>query len=1092
MQIKCICLIRTLREWGVAIINFNFDAMRRYEIPEMVLCNPDKKEICMMKGLKDVQLSIKWQACCELTFTAYSSYNGIKSEYYNKIEKGRLIHVIGFGYFVIQNYDLDFDNKITTKSVTAYSAEYLLNFKDVNLVFVTTPTSSTSTKVISKSYKFYDTGNPQGTLLYELMSICPQWKINYVSQSLMDKRRSFNATDDGLYGFLCNTVAESYEAVFIFDYEKYTVSAYDKDDILKDSDIILTFDNILKNCKVEELSSDTYTVLNVSGADTLSIASINPTGSKKLYKFDYYVGSLDPNSEHYYVTYNEWVEDTSLKKKVLEWQDDIKKQMYLKESDPTYKQSYGYLVKIRKIFYKLLLTQKAAYTDQKTYCEAAIQRMGIYQGSTAEIGQKNYSIQQKREAAFEANMIAIQNGGNFYKVNDDGTTEFKYVILNDIDENAPYSQIWSITALQSKIDAVDAQRDVIVSKYAFENYFTAEEVAALEPYIKEAEYSDSSFILTDTMKITDYSNGETWVETTSGVKQIKDLQSDDVIIDETYICLQLLDAGYSRFDEIYQPSFSFTADAVNFLFTDRFKDFAKKLTFGTVLNVELEDGYWVYPCFQGVDINFDDATSFSISFSNRLRLNTSEWTWADLHSDTNSAVSSTISLIGSAATPVTNGTVDKINNYMSNTLVAANQPIQATADNEFTFGSYGIRGRRVSKETTAINGYDPKQIWINNNQICFTDDAWKTTKLIIGDAGDGEYGVVADYLVGALNISDKLSFTNENRGFRVDSDDAIITNCTIENTRITSDSSGNKPHSKFSLDEIFLNNVPISTISGDYTISIDGDNGLIVKRNSTNTNIMTSNSGGMYASIFGDARAELNSGEFGYYYNNTRSLRIHNNTSGGVEAQFGISGQNCIYIRSGSSDSTLVLHNGTKTTLEANSSTGKLTVASIECTGDITVDGDLTVTGTESRVVNTSFGKIKMYSYGTPLPSFGDYGVGVCDENGECLITLDPKFSETISKTYAPVWQITPYNKGEMWIEQAENSATVHGVSGQKFSWWVCAPQNGYDNSRAEVYNNIEDTDLNNNTLDKEPLQALVCEQTKHLEGDTPNLLSEV
>ena len=316
-----------------------------------------------MKGLKDVQLSIKWQACCELTFTAYSSYNGIKSEYYNKIEKGRLIHVIGFGYFVIQNYDLDFENKITTKSVTAYSAEYLLNFKDVNLVFVTTPASSTSTKVISKSYKFYDTGNPQGTLLYELMSICPQWKINYVSQSLMDKRRSFNATDDGLYGFLCNTVAESYEAVFIFDYEKYTVSAYDKDDILKDSDIILTFDNILKNCKVEELSSDTYTVLNVSGADTLSIASINPTGSKKLYKFDYYVGSLDPNSEHYYVTYNEWVEDTSLKKKVLEWQDDIKKQMYLKESDPTYKQSYGYLVKIRKIFYKLLLTQKAAYTD---------------------------------------------------------------------------------------------------------------------------------------------------------------------------------------------------------------------------------------------------------------------------------------------------------------------------------------------------------------------------------------------------------------------------------------------------------------------------------------------------------------------------------------------------------------------------------------------------------------------------------------------------------------------------------------------------------------------------------------------------------
>lgn len=1135
--------------------------MRRYEIPEMVLCNPDKGEICMIKGQKDTKLSIKWQSCCELTFTVFSEYNGVKPEYYDKLEKNRLIHVIGFGYFVIQNYEQTFENEVNKKEITAYSAEYLLNFKGINLTFVTTPASATSTKIISKSYKFYDLLNPEGTLLYELVSACPQWKIDYVSMSLMDKRRSFDETDEGLYGFLCNTVAESYEAIFIFDYENYTISAYDKDEAVKNTQIVLTFDNLLKNAHLEELSSDTYTVLNVSGADTLSIASINPTGSKKIFKLDYYTGDLDPNSKRYYENYNDWIADNALKKKVLDWEAEVKRQMYLSSTDPAYKQSYGYLVRQRKIFYKLLLTQKAVYTDQKTYYESASQRMSTYQGDDSTIAKNNYEIQRKRQQAFEANMVSVQNGGNFLKVNDDGTTSVDKVISNNIDDDRPYSATWSITALENKITEIDEQRDTIINKYAFEKYFTQAEIDVLEPYIREAEYSDSSFIVTDTMKITDYSNSDTWVETTDGVKQIKDLGPNDVIIDETYVAKQLLDAGYSKFEEIYEPSFTFTADSVNFLFSQQFENFAHELNFGAILNVELKDGLWVYPCFQTVDIDFDNPTDFSLGFSNRLRLNDSEWTWSDLHNDTTNAVSSVTSLLGSAATPVTNGTIDKVSNYMTNTLNAANQAIQATEDNEFVFGAYGLRGRKLSTAAGSINGYSPKQIWINNNLICFTSDGWATTRLAIGDAGNGQYGIVADYVVGTLLAGNSLTITNDKGSFTVDGDKATLTNCSLTVTRTTPDSTGRYPSVVITPSDITLSNANIyltgtddksititpdtinikngtiniagnnqsvsmspsgisitngsisisgnnksvslspgnisitngslSVTSGDYTTSLEPSRGLVIHKNSANTDMLyTSTDGNLYLNsavgsgsfrtVNGNSMSELNSGEITFSRHNKVVVRISNEDDdtgrliiGGpvgafVARVYSQEGHGGAFAAAGPSGQTI----------QGLGTIGDFQSITLGCSGDCNIGGSLKVNGRKDRIVKTSFGLTRIGAYETPKPSFGDYGTGVCDKNGECFVTLNPRFAETVSSTYNPIWQITPYSEGNIWVEEVGNSAVIHGSPNQKFSWFVTVPQKDYECEYAETEGAIEPFVTNDRFVNDNTTVALQSEQT--------------
>jgi hypothetical protein len=87
-------------------------------------------------------------------------------------------------------YSVDFHGKITHKSIQAYSVEYLLNNKGINLTFVTTAgdiNNTSSTTVITSNYFFYRETQPEKSLLHQLIKVAPQWSIGYVSSSLKNK-----------------------------------------------------------------------------------------------------------------------------------------------------------------------------------------------------------------------------------------------------------------------------------------------------------------------------------------------------------------------------------------------------------------------------------------------------------------------------------------------------------------------------------------------------------------------------------------------------------------------------------------------------------------------------------------------------------------------------------------------------------------------------------------------------------------------------------------------------------------------------------------------------------------------------------------
>ena len=120
-------------------------------------------------------------------------------------------------------------------------------------------------------------------------------------------------------------------------------------------------------------------------------------------------------------------------------------------------------------------------------------------------------------------------------------------------------------------------------------------------------------------------------------------------------------------------------------------------------------------------------------------------------------------------------------------------------------------------------------------------------------------------------------------------------------------------------------------------------------------------------------------------------------------------------------------------------------------TPDVYCNNGLTVSGTKSRVVETSdYGNRLLYCYETPTPMFGDIGEGVISESGDCYVWLDPVFAETV-ESYGYQVFLQPYGRGECYVSERKGAYfVVKGDSGLAFGWEIKAKQSGYDQLRIE------------------------------------------
>lgn len=125
---------------------------------------------------------------------------------------------------------------------------------------------------------------------------------------------------------------------------------------------------------------------------------------------------------------------------------------------------------------------------------------------------------------------------------------------------------------------------------------------------------------------------------------------------------------------------------------------------------------------------------------------------------------------------------------------------------------------------------------------------------------------------------------------------------------------------------------------------------------------------------------------------------------------------------------------------------------------DLICHQGLTVKGTKNRMVETdNYDSRLLYSYEMPSPMFGDTGEARLDETGECYISIDDIFSETVSAKIEYQVFLQKEGPGDLWVaEKTPQYFVVKGTEMLKFAWEIKAKQRDYEYERLETMGRVD------------------------------------
>lgn len=321
-----------------------------------------------------------------------------------------------------------------------------------------------------------------------------------------------------------------------------------------------------------------------------------------------------------------------------------------------------------------------------------------------------------------------------------------------------------ISAKQSEIDSlqltidglVNANEDILTQIKNIANglslkntsNFTTDQYLELVPFIIETSYQNENFTQTDSMtppKIQEQAQ-------------------------------KLYDQSIKVLERISQPRYEFSVESLNMIFIEEFQRFTNQLELGSEIYLSLGEDKNLKPVLLKIELNYDDPSNFVMTFGNRLRLDDSEFIFADLFGKSLST-STSVAMNSGKWNNFNENYKDTVSTFISSALDASKNAIISSIDQEFIYGSYGLRGRKLVGEGV----YSDKQLWMNNSTLAFTRDGWATSALALGEIYVTEdiggvptpvykgYGIAGDVIVGKLIAGNQLTISNENNTFVVDS-----------------------------------------------------------------------------------------------------------------------------------------------------------------------------------------------------------------------------------------------------------------------------------------------------------------------------------
>lgn len=234
------------------------------------------------------------------------------------------------------------------------------------------------------------------------------------------------------------------------------------------------------------------------------------------------------------------------------------------------------------------------------------------------------------------------------------------------------------------------------------------------------------------------------------------------------VAQELLEQAEKTLNKNCYPRVTWECDLYNPALRDEFLFAKDRLDVGNYMYLEMHEGYTEKIRIIGIEIPFNDLPNVKLIFADRVESDNVFESIGEAIGSSSSVSASLEEYVGQME--AIKKTTEELNTLVKDGLNASLVNVFNNENQEVKIDNFGVWGRKKIES----GDYDDRQIRIQNNQIVFTDDNWKTARAALGEITlydmDGNphtsYGLIAD----TIAVSDLYTLRATIGGWHINPD----------------------------------------------------------------------------------------------------------------------------------------------------------------------------------------------------------------------------------------------------------------------------------------------------------------------------------
>lgn len=755
-------------------MNITRDTLGHLENPNLVLVKASEERVGVLACTNKVWVK-KFKDMDTLSFEMPFMADNKETSFYDLIDIMKYIEVPSLGSaFAIKDVNIVNEGQKTEyKKVECQSRECELGQKYLQDFMINTGEIGSIDGV-----KFYQPGDQTHSLLHLILEKLPRWSIGHVDAALYTMQRSFEVTRQDVYSFLMTDIEEAFECVITFDSLNCTINAYLEENYGQDSNVHVSYNNLLENTDMSYSSDEVKTALVVHGEDEIDVRELC-LGNDTIYNFSCYA-SEEYMSASLLSAYNAWIAliDTEVDLDLFTYKTGVVTRDELQGK--TYKEAFTLLVQKYQNYYTQISkwkntlipyginTRKNPGYGTISYTEDGSDKIVFERQTSTQLvtslpssggGDVLYLIKNSNDMyrwngswvnvniwsnccvtelktlqASAEKLQAVAMKAGYGNPNDSSATvQARYVdtyLPALYMYNALTKQIATVNGIidaleKDQNEVIQPDKNVIVEITAMRNNFTVAQLKELSAFIREDELSSSNFLVTDTM-------------------------TEDERFEMLYA---LLDYGEKELAKVAAPQIQFSANLVNLFAIPEFDNYSGDFDIGNYVWVTLRDDYSIKTKILEISIDFLDQSNFSVTFGNVMKKARNIFT--DVTEALNAATSAATSVSFNASYwSAAAENTDTIGKALADGLLSQSYYLANAEDNETLIDDTGLWITTTTGDHGREQTDDFDAIYLGGGRMLYTDDGWRTVAMSVGRG---------DVLMPSINSQNELVFTTESR-----------------------------------------------------------------------------------------------------------------------------------------------------------------------------------------------------------------------------------------------------------------------------------------------------------------------------------------